>query len=410
MTIARWFIGLASGSGGEGADAVLVEITGVGLQLRSRVLQVLRRNHPRDVQESFLKTMHNGGNASFGNLASLHRQLGESAAAAAMQLISSSRVETNRILSIGHIGPLVWHEVSGRNPASFEIGQASAIVERTGLTLISEFRERDMAAGGQGMPITAIADWVQFRHPEQSRILLHLGGTTSLVYIPANARPQDVVAFEVGPGTRLLDAVIRQGSHGRERYDAGGKYSVQGHCLDSIMAHWLEHPFFEQKPPKSLGRSEFGAEWIAKAAHAVAEESRTLEDLLCTLSHFLIRSIANACRRWLPIPSGPPHFWLSGGGSRNGLFWRLLEQEIPGVLLHRLDDIGVSSQARQAASAAVMAAMAMDGIPASSPGATGAVGRLLGRVTPGEPRNWARCLRWMGEQSSLELTHPHRAA
>jgi anhydro-N-acetylmuramic acid kinase len=410
MSIARWFIGLASGSGGEGADAVLVETTGIGLQLTSRVLQVLRRQHPRDVQEAFLKTMLSGAPGSFGELASLHRQLGESAAAAVVQLTTPLRAEMARVLSIGHIGPLAWHDPAGRNAASIEIGQSSAIVERTGLTVFSEFRERDVAAGGQGMPITAIADWVQFRNPEQPRILIHLGGTTSLVCLPAHAKPQDVIAFEIGPGTRLLDSVIRQASHGRERYDAGGKYSVQGHCLDALLASWLEHSFFQQKPPKSLGRSEFGAEWIARAARSVAAAGGTLEDYLCTLSHFLIRSVVIACKRWLPNMDGPPHYWLSGGGSRNGLFWRLLEQEIPGVQLHRLDEIGVASQARQAASAAVLAAMAMDGIPASSPGATGAVGRLLGRVTPGEPKNWARCLRWMSEQSALDMTHPNRAA
>jgi anhydro-N-acetylmuramic acid kinase len=410
MTIARWFIGLASGSSGEGTDAVLVETNGIGLQLTSQILQVQRRNHPRDVQEAFLKTLLSNTSATFCDLASLHRSLGESAAAAVGQLLTPVRHDMNRVLAIGHIGPLAWHEPAGREPASIEIGQASTIVERTGLTVFGDFRERDLAAGGQGMPITAIADCVQFRHAEQPRLLLHLGGTTSLVYLPANARPQNVLAFEVGPGSRLLDAVIRQGSHGRERYDAGGKHSVQGHFLERLMATWLEHPYFQQKPPKSLGRSDFGAEWIARAARSVAEDGGHLEDFLCTLSHFLIRSVVLSWQRWLPKPEGIPQLWLSGGGSRNGLFWRLLEQDLPGVKLHRLDEIGVPSQARQAAGAAILAAMAMDGIPASSPGATGAVGRLLGRVTPGEPRNWARCVRWMSEHSALEPTNPTRAA
>ena len=226
MTIARWFIGLASGSGGEGTDAVLVETTGIGLQLTSRVIQVLHRSHPRDVRELFLKTLLSGGSTSLGDLASLHRHLGESAAAAVTQLVTPMRLEAHRILAVGHIGPLAWHEPSGRNPASFEIGQSSAIAERTGLTVLSEFRERDLAAGGQGMPITALADWILFRNPQQARSLLHLGGTTSLVHIPAQAKPQDVFAFEVGPGTRLLDAVIRQGSAGREHFDAGGKHAA----------------------------------------------------------------------------------------------------------------------------------------------------------------------------------------
>ena len=341
MTIARWFIGLSTGSGGEGTDAVLVETAGIGLQLTSRILQVVRRNHPRDVQEAFLKTLLSGTSASFSDLASLHRSLGESAAAAVGQLLMPVRHDMNRVLAIGHIGPLAWHEPADRDPASIEIGQASTIAEKTGLTVFSDFRERDMAAGGQGMPVTAIADCMQFRHSEQPRLLLHLGGTTSLVYLPASARPQNVLAFEVGPGSRLLDAVIRQGSHGRERYDAGGKHSVQGHFLETLMSSWLEHQYFQQKPPKSLGRTDFGADWIARAARLVAAAGGHLEDFLCTLSHFLIRSVVMSWQRWLPKLEGPPHLWLSGGGSRNGLFWRLLEQDVPGIQLHRLDEIGV---------------------------------------------------------------------
>jgi anhydro-N-acetylmuramic acid kinase len=409
MSVARWFIGLASGSGGEGADAVLVETAGVGLGLSARVVGTVRRPHPPEVRELFQRTLPPGVPSSSGDVAALHRQLGESAAAAALQLVPPSRYESGRVMAAGHIGPLLWHEPAGRVAASVELGQASAIAERTGLTVFSEFRERDVAAGGQGMPITGLADWVQFRHPSEPRLLAHLGGITSVVFIPAGARPQDVLAFEVGPGTRLLDAVVRRASAGREAYDAGGKHAVQGKCLDGLLAAWLEHPYLQQRPPKSLGRTQFGPEWVARAARAVAEAKGSLEDLLCTLSHLLVRCLAVAVRA-LPKSVGVDHLWLSGGGTRNGLFWRLLEQELPGVALRRLDDLGVLAQARQAAGAAVLAAMAADGVPASSPGVTGAVGRLLGRVTPGEPRNWARCARWMAEQSAHELTPPYRAA
>lgn len=409
MTSSRLFIGLANGSGGEGADAVLVETTGVGLQLRARVIESLRRKHHRDVQELFLKTMPLSCSASLADLTLLHRQLGENAGQAALQLIAATRIEMARVMAIGHMGPLAWHEPSRLSFTSLEIGQASAIVEKTGLTVIDEFRERDIAAGGQGMPITSIADWAFFRDADQGRLLVHLGGITSFVYIPAHARPQDVLAFEIGPGTRLLDAIIRQGSSGRERFDVGGKHAVQGKCLDGLLAKWLEHPYLQQRPPKSLSRTEFGVDWIARAARAAVEVEGKLEDFLCTLSHFLVRSIVLATR-WLPAMTEPVHLWLSGGGTRNGLFWRLLEQEMPGVVLHRLDELGVPSQARQAAGAALLAALAMDGVPASSPGVTGAVGRLLGKMTPGEGRSWARCLRWMAEQSTGELTSPYKAA
>ena len=409
MTIARGFIGLASGSGGEGADAALVETTGIGLQLTARVVKHLRRNHPREVRDLLYRPLHAANSFPIAELPLLDRQIGESEAEAVRQLAARERIDLARVAAAGRIGPLLWHETSTRTVATLEVGLPALVAERTGLTVFSHFRDRDVAAGGQGMPIAALADWAFFRHPTERRTLVHLGSVTSIVVIPPGARPQDLVAFETGPGTRLLDAVIRQGSRGKENFDTGGKHAVQGRCLEALLSSWLEHSYFVQRPPKSLPRSEFGPDWIARAATAVAEQNGTLEDLLCTITHFVVRSLANALLA-LPRMDGDLHLWLSGGGSRNGFFWRLLEQELFSVSLHRLDELGVPAQARQAAEAAVLAAFAMDGVPAGSSGTTGEVGRILGHITPGEPRNWSRCLQWMAEKNAPELSRPYKAA
>jgi anhydro-N-acetylmuramic acid kinase len=408
MTISRGFIGVASGSGGEGADAVLVETTGVGLQLGARFVHHLRRQHPASVRELLARALHAPKSFSIADLSLLHRQIAESEVEAVRQLAMRERIDLARVAALGRIGPLLAHETSGRNPVTLEAGLPALVAEATGLTIVSEFRERDVAAGGQGMPIAALADWAFFRHASERRILLHLGSVTSIVVIQPGARPQDLVAFESGPGTRLLDAVIRQGSRGKTTFDVGGKHAVQGRCLDGLLARWLEHSFFAHRPPKSLPRSEFGADWIERAAKAVAEQNGTLEDLLCTLSHFVSRSAVLALRS-LPELNGQLHLWLSGGGSRNGFFWRLLEQET-GIVLHRLDELGVPAQARQAAQSALLAAFFMDGVPAGSAGTTGVVGRLLGRITPGDARNWARCLVWMADKGAIESTRPGKAA
>lgn len=410
MTVARGFIGLASGTGGEGVDVVVVETNGIGLHLTARVLGHLRRPHPRELREIFIRGVGSNSTFPFGELPALNRQLAENEAESIRQFAARERVDLNRVTAIGRIGPLLWHEAGGRFPFTMEAGLPSLIAERTGLTIFGDFRERDLAAGGQGMPIAGLADWAFFRDANERRILVHLGSVTSVVVLPAGAKPQDVIAFEAGPGTRLLDAVIRQGSRGKENFDTGGKHAVQGRCLDCLLADWLSHPYFMQRPPKSLSRAEFGADWITRAAQSAAAQSASLEDLLCTLTHLVVRSLANSLRS-LPRIAGDLRIWLSGGGSRNGFFWRLLEHELAGVALYRLDELGVPAQARQAAEAAVLAAFAMDGVPAGSSSTTGEVGRILGRVTPGEARNWSRCLQWMAEKSSVpELTRPYKAA
>lgn len=409
MTLARGFIGVASGSGGEGADVALVETTGVGLQMTARVVKHLRRPHPREVRELLSRALHAPHSISIAELPLLHRYLAESEFEAIRQFVARERIDLDRVAALGRIGPLLLHDPSARIPFTLEAGLPSLLAERTGLTVFSDFRERDVAAGGQGMPVGALADWTFFRHPGEQRVLVHLGSVTSIVVVPAGARPQDIVACEAGPGTRLLDAVIRQGSRGKESCDIGGKRAVQGRCLDGLLGECLEHPFFNQRPPKSLPRSLFGSDWIGRAAKAVADQSGTLEDLLCTLTHLVVRSLVKALHA-IPKIDGNLRLWLSGGGSRNGFFWRLLEQELPGVELHRLDELGVAAQARQAAEAALLAAFAMDGVPAGSAGTTGEVGRILGHVTPGEPAGWARCLNWMAEKNAPELRRLYKAA
>lgn len=409
MNHPRAFIGLASGSGGEGTDAVLVETTGIGLHLNARVVHHHRRPHSPPLRELLSRAIHSPRTLSIPDCAQLNRLLCENEVDAARHLITGARVESSRVGTIGRLGPLLVHDANERGAATFEPGLPALLAEATGLTVVSEFRERDLAAGGQGMPIGALADWALFRHPTERRVLLHLGSVTSIVILRPSARPQDLVAFESGPGTRLIDAVVRQGSRGKSSFDVGGKHAVQGRCLETALTKWFEHPYFAKPAPKSLPRTEFGAEWIEKAARAIAESNGSFEDMLCTLSHLIIRSALNALRSVFD-GIGDLDIWLSGGGSRNGFFWRLLEQESGGSPLHRLDELGVPTQARQAAEAAVLAAFTMDGVPAGSVGTTGVGGRLLGRLTPGEPRNWARCLNWMADKIFVEPMRPYKAA
>ena len=405
MSHSRFLIGLSCSSSGEGIDAALIEVHGIGLNLQGRLLQSLRRPLPRDVQD----LLTSQSQTSFGHESTLHRLLGELFVATANQLLTQSRFDSQRVLAIGVLAPFAWHEPSGRTPSTREIGMVSLLADRLGLTVVSDFREQDVAAGGQGMPQTALADSLLFRSLSEDRLLLHLGSVTSMVFLKAGPRVQNLMAFECGPGNRLLDQVIRQATGNRERFDPGGKYAVQGKCVESFLERWQEHPFLQQKPPKSISRSEFGTEFIQQAVTIATQENITLQDLLCTLSHFVIRSVVQSLQRWLPETLSERPVWLSGGGTRNGMLWRLLEQYVPIWKLTRFDELGVSATGRSAMAAGILAALTLDGVPASSPSATGTVGKMLGRLTPGNSQNWLRCLRWMVTQSG-EVISPYRAA
>jgi anhydro-N-acetylmuramic acid kinase len=396
---ARWLIGLASGSSADGADAALLEAQGVGLDVRVRLLQALHQPYGKELRDLILRVVGTGP-CDVRQVALLHRLLGETFAAAARQVADRASFSLQRVQCLGCPGHTVWHDPDGRFPATLAAGMAAVVAERTGVTTVTDFRARDVAAGGQGVPLAGLADYLLFRHPAEDRVLLHLGGLARVVHLPAGGRIHEVTGFEAGPCNVLLDALMRRLTGGRESYDPGGKHAVQGRCIDALLQRWLAHPYLQKRPPKSLPRHSFGEEFANQAVAQARETSCGLHDLLCTATHFVAHGITGSLRRFLPEGRRIGRVLLSGGGTRNGLLWHLLDQQLPGVTLERTDRAGVPADARKALSFGLLAALTVDGVPANVPSATGASGsRLLGSLTPGSPANWARCLAWMAAQA-----------
>jgi anhydro-N-acetylmuramic acid kinase len=278
---------------------------------------------------------------------------------------------------------------------------AAVVAERTGVTTISDFRARDLAAGGQGVPLLTASDYLVFRSDVENRVLLHLGGLARVVYLPARGGLRDLLGFEAGPCNVLLDALMRQMTAGREPYDPGGKHAVQGRCIEALLERWLSQPYLQRRPPKSMPRHSFGDEFARQTVLLARQNSWSLHDLLCTATHFVAGAIVQSIKRFLPQNGLPTRVLLSGGGARNGFLWHLLEQQLAGMTLDRTDAHGVSSEGRKPLGFAILAALTLDGVPASVPSATGAAGaRCLGSITPGSSLNWSRCLAWMANPSA----------
>jgi anhydro-N-acetylmuramic acid kinase len=396
----RWLIGLASGSSVDGVDAALMELEGAGLELRVRQVQGLHQPYGQELR-ALIRRVSSSAPCEIRQVSILHRLLGETFAAAARTVADHASLSLQRVQCIGCPGHTVWHDVEGRFPSTLGLGMAAVVAERCGVTTVSDFRSRDVAAGGQGVPLPALTDYILFRHPQESRLLIHLGGLARIVFVPAGCRIQEVVGFEPSPCNVLLDSLMDRLTGGKSSFDPGGKHAVQGKCIDSLLQNWLNHPYLQRRPPKALPRHLFGDEFAAAAVQQVRQFGGSLHDLLCTATHFVARGITTAARRFLPSGSRVDRVLLSGGGVRNGLLWRLLEQPFEGIPLQRSDEVGVPADVRKALSFGMLAALTLDGVPASVPSATGAAGsRLLGSITPGSSINWARCLAWMATQTS----------
>ena len=267
---------------------------------------------------------------------------------------------------------------------------ASILAERTGITVVSGFAHRDRASNGRGGPLAPLPDWFLFRSMRTNRLLIHLGPSLRITWIAAGWSPSALTCFDVGPCNDFLDGLASELSQGRHPFDPSGHFAVQGRLRDDLLGKWSSHPYLLQSPPKFLDPSPFGADFRRASLSYARDRKLSARDVLCTANHFVVRNLTEALRRFLP---GKPidEFWVTGGGSWNGLLWKLLTEDLAPKPVARADAIGVPAEARGAIHAALLGYCAMENLCANLPHVSGAIGpRLLGQITPGSIENWDR--------------------
>jgi len=274
---------------------------------------------------------------------------------------------------IGCHGQTVFHE--GRLN-TLQLGEPAILAERTGVSVVSNFRARDIAAGGQGAPLVPFVDYLLFRHPRRTRVALNLGGIANITVIPAGSAPQQVVAFDTGPGNMVLDSLARLHSGGKLNCDRGGRIAAGGNVHRALLEELLGDPYYRRRPPKSAGREQYGAEFVARLRRTGA----SLPDLLATATVLTAATIALAVKRTV---SGPFDLIASGGGVHNPQVMAHLAGFLPDAALSISTDHGVDADAKEAIAFAVLAHETWRRRPANLPSATGAKRAVvLGSITP----------------------------
>src|SRR6202007_922919 len=250
-------LGMMSGTSADGIDVALVRISGAPPSLSIKFEGHHHVRLPARVRAAILR-LANGGTTSTPEISQLNFLLGEEFASAALAACKGWRVALRPIGLIGSRGPTIFHQgvparfLGGRRVAStLQIGEPSIIAARTGVATIADFRPADMAAGGQGAPLVPFVDYLFYRHPRIGRVALNIGGIANLTVISAGARPDQVFAFDTGPGNMLIDALVAHFTHGRMRFDEDGQLARRGHINSRLMKALLQDPYLKQKPPKS---------------------------------------------------------------------------------------------------------------------------------------------------------------
>ncbi len=385
----RLVIGLISGTSADGVDAALVKIVGREPD-RVETIAFTTKPYPTEIRETVLRVSHNG---DVETLCWLNFVLGEIFAEAALEVIKVAGVSAKRVSLIGSHGQTVRHlppkpsssvpRPLSRQVGTLQIASPAVIAFRTGIPVVSDFRTKDMAAGGQGAPLVPLVDWLLLRHSRKNRIALNIGGIANLTVLPAGARASDVVAFDSGPGNMLIDGAVRHFSGGQESFDRNGEWAKRGK-VDKNLFRWLmRHPFLRQPPPKSTGREMFGESFLQR----ILERSKRLglapHDVVATLTAFTASSVADAIERFvLPKVGSVDELIVSGGGANNPVLMAMLKERMPQISIHRSDEFGINADAKEAIAFAVLAHRTVMGLAGNLPSATGAkMPVILGSIT-----------------------------
>jgi anhydro-N-acetylmuramic acid kinase len=328
-------------------------------------------------------------------VAQLHTRLGEWFADAVLQLLDESGETPQGIDAVGSHGQTLWHHPprDGERGSSLQLGCPGTIAERTGIAVVSDFRARDLAAGGHGAPLVPWTDAIFFSSPHRSRAIQNLGGMGNVTWLPPGGNPDLIVAFDTGPGVVLLDVAAEQATAGAWRFDRDGSLARGGRVAEAVLTRLLALPFFQEPPPRSTGRELFGPGMVEQAKAWLEAETGAIlapgvpevgwPDLLATLTALTAGSVGEAYRRWV-LPRGLDEVFLMGGGSRNPALRLAIEAEMAPVPVRKGEELGMSPDAREAAAFALLAWAHLRSLPGNLPEATGARGpRILGSFTPG---------------------------
>jgi anhydro-N-acetylmuramic acid kinase len=370
------FVGLMSGTSLDGISAAVVRFReGTHKPVDAELLAFIGSSYTAEQRDRLLRALTSGTAQEYCRLSF---DLGEWLAQAAIAVLAEAGVPRSEVVAIGSHGQTIWHEAPH---STWQLGEAAVIAERTGIDVVSDFRVRDVAAGGQGAPLVPIADAMLFAGDDW-RALQNIGGIGNVTVLPPGGQIEGVRAFDTGPGVSVIDAVTRRFAPGAA-YDVDGAIAARGHIIAGIVGELLAHPYFASPPPKSTGRELFDRAYVSQ----FVERCRVLDpdcraaDIVATATALTARSIADAYRRFMPEPV--TEVLLSGGGAKNPTLVAMIERAVAPMRVRAFSECFFDGEAKEAVAFALLAYLHKGRQPGNVPRATGASGpRILGKLSP----------------------------
>jgi len=378
----RIFLGLSAGRAADGIDAALVTISGDGEDMSVEQLAHVDRMYPQDISRRIL-ALEGGHTEPLRGLSDLDRDISSAAAATARILLDEAKVDIADVEGVGWSGQTVY--VGENEPgkrATMELGSASRIAAKLRATVVDRFAESDIAAGGVGGPVTAWPEWLMFHDKQLSRVLVHLGGVATLTFVPADSKPCDVVAYDVGPGTIVIDEMVHKFHH--KPFDTDGSIAGGGKPSPVMLNELQAAPWFQIDPPKRVNVEDWSAKYVWRILQIAQKHNCSGADMISTVTELTARTICDAVGK---LTQRPHEIILTGGGAMNIQLSGRIRKLLSPCSTYTVEKYGFSIRGKQPTCYAVLAAARLDAHPAHCPSATGAYGAknpaILGSVTLG---------------------------
>jgi anhydro-N-acetylmuramic acid kinase len=375
--------GVMSGTSADGIDVSIARISGKRFDLSVNLIGHEHFPYPKRVRAAVLRAM-DAASIKVAELSRLNFLLGELYAEAIVK--TQQRTKTGKLDLVGCHGQTLFHQgapavyLGKKISCTWQTGEGAIIAARLKTPIVSDFRPADMAAGGKGAPLVPFLDYVIFRNRRTGRIVQNVGGIANLTAMPSAAKPEQVLAFDTGPGNMVIDQLMQ--ILFERPYDRDGEIARRGRALQPVLTRLLKQPFFHEEPPKTAGREQFGAAYVKAFLRQCGKAGR--EDVIATATALTVHSIVEALKRFVSSKGDFRDYIVSGGGTGNRTMMRMLESETAklGLRLGYTDDFGIPSQAKEALAFAVLAYQTWHRQPGNIPSATGAnQPAILGKIS-----------------------------
>lgn len=377
-----YIAGVMSGTSLDGIDVALVRIEGSGVESKVELIHFTTISFCNDIKSEIQQAL-SIETSNVQLICSLNFKLGLCFANAVKEVCKETNFSLEQLDLIGSHGQTIYHQPKQDGnmiPSTLQIGEPAVIAYETNTTVISNFRTMDMAAGGQGAPLVPYSEVILYRDPSKNRLLQNIGGIGNVTVIPSQQSDQNVIAFDTGPGNMVMDEVCQRLF--QLPYDQNGEIAKQGRVVDEILTYCMSHPFLKMNPPKSTGREQFGEKFVSELLKRYEKHSK--ENILTTVTMFTANSIVHHYKEFILPYYEIDEVILGGGGSYNRTLVEMLRNGLKdeNCAIFIQEDIGYSSEAKEAIAFAILANETHHRNPSNVPSATGAKQSVvLGNIT-----------------------------